>query len=89
MKKHPRKKNYSNEYLDFLHGKSTNNRESLGKSSECGCFSCFRIFNPKKIKEWTDEKATALCHCGADSIVASNDIDIDKKLLKEMNKRFL
>lgn len=50
--------------------KSFKNRESLDKSSLCGCFFCLSVFDPKRISSWVDGGNTALCpYCGIDSVL--------------------
>jgi uncharacterized protein YjbI with pentapeptide repeats len=45
--------------LDYrkAHSYASYNRESLLRSSTCGCFSCLRIYRPIAITEWIDENA--------------------------------
>ena len=87
MNKRQKKKSYTEEDLKAAHKKCRRNRESLKKSKKCGCFYCLRIFKPDEIKEWA-VGGDAICPCMIDSILASHDIKITKKLLKEMHKRF-
>lgn len=63
-----------------LHDKCRNNKEELSKSSKCGCFYCKKIYNPKEISEWTDNRQTAICpYCSIDSVISNpseEDLDI-------------
>ena len=87
MNKRQKKKNYTEEQLKAAHKKCRHNRESLEKSKKCGCFYCLNIFKPDKIKE-SSKEGDAICPCQIDSILASHDMKITKKLLKEMHKRY-
>ncbi len=78
--------------LDYrkAHGYSSYNRESLLRSSTCGCFSCLRIYRPIAITEWIDEEeakiTTALCpYCHVDAIIGSaSGYPITKDFLEDM-----
>lgn len=77
-------------YSNIAHNHSIYNEEELNNSKKCGCFYCLRIYDPKKIKEWVDEKngkKTALCpFCEIDSVIAeSNEYELNDELLKYMN----
>lgn len=48
------------------------NRKELEKANNCGCFYCKKLYNPKEIKEWCDNKQTAICpYCGIDSVIVN------------------
>ncbi len=67
------------------HQHSSNHRQSLEASERCGCFHCLTEFQPDKIREWTDRGQTAICpHCGIDSVLGTNDLEINQDLLKAM-----
>ena len=68
------------------HALCTNNRDALKKSDRCGCFYCGRIYDPKEIKDWTDNGKTALCrHCGIDSVIPETDeYPLTPEFLKKM-----
>lgn len=71
------------------HKYSINNKEQLIKDKKCGCFYCLKIFNPKEIKEWIEDKTeTAMCpYCGLDSIIGeSSGYPITKEFLNEMRE---
>ena len=77
------------------HKTSIRNKESIMKSSECGCFHCLAIFPPSRIKEWTDTsepelRHTALCpECGIDSVIGSDSgYSINKDFLSAMQKHW-
>lgn len=82
--------------MDILkaHKFSTDHRESILESENCGCFCCLRIFPSSEIKEWwdIDEKGigqTAVCpHCGIDAILGDKDLIVNDKFLKKMNKHW-
>lgn len=68
-------------------------RPQLLASQEVGCFHCLQRFTPKNIKEWIDDKQTALCpHCGVDSVIARNPNDsafeFKSRLEKLKSERF-
>jgi uncharacterized protein YjbI with pentapeptide repeats len=72
------------------HGYASYNRESLLRSSICGCFSCLRIYRPAAIAEWIDEEEgkiiTALCpYCHVDAVIGSaSGCPITKDFLEDM-----
>ncbi|MFA5664605.1 hypothetical protein [Castellaniella sp.] len=66
------------------HKASFKNRDSIERSTHCGCFHCVRIFEPEDITDWWDSPEgtphfldnalglTATCpHCGIDSVIGS------------------
>ena len=63
------------------------NRKDLENSSICGCFHCLALFNPKQIKEWTDEDNTAVCpFCSIDAVLAETcGIHLDTIVLNKLN----
>jgi hypothetical protein len=63
------------------------NKAQLIVAENCGCFHCLSVFDPKEIKEWTDNNDTAICpYCSVDAVLAeSNDIRIDKEMLAKLN----
>ena len=67
----------------------SNHKNELSKDELCGCFYCFKIFNPVEIEMWiNDSKGTAICpYCGVDAIIGeSSNYEITKEFLEEMNK---
>ena len=81
--------------LNQIHDLSSNNRASLSSASQAGCFFCERIFDPIEITEWArsgpkgSESNDAICPCGIDSVLSSNDLEkagyqLTKELLSEM-----
>lgn len=54
---------------------SSQHREKVLASTQCGCFYCLAVFSPNEIREWVDAGATgqgqtALCPiCGIDSVL--------------------
>jgi hypothetical protein len=84
------------EFIKWAHKFCRNNRKSLFRSSDCGCFDCLEIFSPFKIEDWIDEDAakigqTARCpYCGVDSLIGDNDVaGINEEFLKEMNSAWM
>ena len=63
------------------------NKKELLNAVICGCFHCMTIFDPKEIKEWTDENDTAICpFCNNDAILSeTDDIHLDKETLNKLN----
>lgn len=71
--------------LREIHRHSSYHRKKLEASSQCGCFYCEKIFNPKEIIDWIGGQ-TALCpYCGIDSVISSASVPITEKLLNEMH----
>lgn len=64
------------------------NYEQLKASPRCGCFYCGRIYDPREIKEWIEDRdgLTALCpHCGIDAVIAeASGYPITKEFLNTM-----
>ena len=49
------------------------NKSQLSTASRAGCYHCLKMFDPKEIKEYTDQKETALCpYCSVDAVIAEN-----------------
>ena len=62
---------------------SQNNRESLSKSSQCGCYHCEHIFLPNEVKEWDGD--TALCpQCQFDAVIGDHDRTVTPIVLKSL-----
>lgn len=87
-------KDMNNNFRDRLklaHDYCINHKTELKKDKICGCFYCFKIFNPNEIEEWIDDsKGTALCpYCGIDSVIGeSSGFPITEDFLKEMHDRW-
>ena len=65
------------------------NKKYLINDTKCGCFYCLKIFDPKLIKECSNEKSgTALCpYCGIDSVIAEKSgYKITDEFMNEMHK---
>lgn len=79
-------------YADKAYSHSICNKDELMKKQKCGCFYCLKIFNPKEIKEWIEDKCgdTALCpNCDIDSVIAESDeYELCEELLEFMNKKW-
>lgn len=77
-----------NTRLERAYSHSFENEEEILQSKVCGCFYCLRIFSPKEIDEFIDDKngKTAICpYCGIDSVIGDNsDLQIKEDLLREM-----
>ena len=77
------------EKIISLHKECTYNKDELMRieslGMDCSCFYCGKRFNPKEIKEWTDEGQTALCpYCGVDSVIPNPT----EENLKELHKYY-
>ena len=82
---------FTNRYLEYLHGKSINNKNLLSLRTSCGCFYCIKVFRSNSINAFVDNGSTALCpHCKLDSILPGcfmeDDLNID--ILEAMNKKY-
>ena len=55
---------------------SIRNREAV-LGSQCGCYSCIRVFNGNDVRDWTDGRQTAICpNCGVDAVLP-NETDLN------------
>lgn len=73
------------------HKHSSNHREELLASENCGCFYCAQIYSPSEIEDWIDDNdGCALCpKCGIDSVIGSaSGYPITTDFLKQMKKRW-
>ena len=62
---------------------SQNNRSSLERSSQCGCYHCEELFFPAAITEWDGD--TALCpNCQFDTVIGDRDRTINAVILKSL-----
>lgn len=73
-----------------VYGASRHNRNILSAAKKCGCFFCGRIYEPSKIREWTDKGRTAICsYCFVDSVITGfRGMPLSKKLLGNMYETF-
>lgn len=72
---------------------SAHQRDEIGISEPCGCFSCLFIFLPLAVSAWADPDKdgrgqTARCpHCGIDSVIGSASVfPIEPHFLKAMQR---
>ena len=71
----------------------SNNRESILKSKECGCFYCVQI-SPNEIINWHDSDLsgvgqTAFCpKCRIDSVIGDVDLEFDISFLEKMHEHW-
>ena len=75
--------------LQELHRHCTSNKTLLEQSASAGCFYCLRIFEPKEITEWINDKngLTAVCpYCGIDSVLPGEIAELSEDKLKKMNE---
>jgi len=62
------------------------NKNEIDFCKECGCYNCFKIFDKKEIKKWTDNSKTALCpFCETDTVLPDTAYPLKEELLKEIN----
>lgn len=55
------------------------NKKALSNSTKAGCYYCLEIYDPKDIKEYTDQGETAICpKCNIDAVIAENNISKDE-----------
>jgi rRNA maturation endonuclease Nob1 len=49
------------------------NRKTLEQVTECACYNCYKIYDTKEVKDYTDMEETALCpYCGVDTVLPVN-----------------
>ncbi len=77
--------------MRVAHEHSSQHRDEVLGSAQCGCFYCCQVFQPTRIAEWTDRDAsgegqTALCpSCGIDSVIGDlSGFPISVSFLREM-----
>lgn len=73
------------------HKHSSNHREELLSSENCGCFHCLKIYSPTEIEDWIDENdSCALCpNCGIDSVIGSKSgYPITTEFLRQMHQHW-
>jgi hypothetical protein len=72
------------------HRHSSQHRDEVRASAQCGCFYCCAIFPPSEITEWIDEwegvGQTAMCpRCGIDSVIGDESgYPVTPAFLREM-----
>lgn len=72
-----------------LHKTSIFHKKDVENSSLCGCFHCSKIFNPRKIVEWTDNGETAICpYCGIDSVIPNVKNNTETKEVLNMMLKY-
>lgn len=66
---------------------ASNHRAEIDRSTNCGCFSCFRTFVAVEIRSWIDKNQTALCpRCGIDSVIGTaSGFPLDDRFLRRLN----
>ena len=80
---------YSETELVNAHSHSSHNLEEVQKSSDCGCFSCLKIFSPSEVTEWLADGTVVCPYCAVDSILGSmSGYPLTKDFLAEMNGRW-
>lgn len=67
---------------------SMKNKRLIEACASVGCYHCCKIFDPKEIKEYTDNNETCICpHCSADCIVGDKcGFILDEVILNKANK---
>lgn len=77
--------------LQLAHDASFRNREQIGRSKQCGCFSCCHIFPASEVTDYVSpEEPTAICpYCHIDSVIGdASGYPVTEEFMKEMNKRW-
>jgi len=77
--------------LEAAHRHSSNHRQEVLASQQCGCFYCLATFAPADLRDWVDQDehgvgTTALCpRCGIDSVIGSKSgVPLDETFLRRM-----
>jgi hypothetical protein len=76
------------------HTHSSDHRDEILASGECGCFYCLGTFPPGAITRWVDQvdgrDVTAVCPmCGIDSVIGSaSGYSIERGFLAQMRKHW-
>jgi len=79
--------------IDFkaAHNASSNHSQSIGLDTLCCCFSCKSVFYGCYIKEWIDDRTTAVCPlCHVDAIIpeTSGYPVNDREFIEQMNSHW-
>jgi hypothetical protein len=75
----------SSSELEAAHELTSEQRDVVLASVECGCFHCGAKFSPAEIKEWWDKGTCAVCpKCGIDSVIGDKQHDLGGDFLAEM-----
>ena len=75
--------------LRAAHAYSLNNMPALAKDRSCGCFHCLKVFDPREITEYVEDRTgSAICpYCGIDSILGeSAGFPLTEDFLKAMRR---
>lgn len=62
------------------------NRPEMESSTLAGCFHCCSMYEPKEIKDYTDEGQTCICpRCGVDAVVGNMGLpdEVNEEKLKK------
>ncbi len=76
------------DYIE-AHKFSANHQKELSEDTKCGCFYCLKIFDPKEITDWLEDRSgTAVCpYCGIDSVIgAYSGYPITTDFLRKMQE---
>ncbi len=70
-----------------------NNEIEILRSKQCGCFFCRKIYDARKVSQWTSEEsggASAVCpECGMNAVIGdASGIPLTPEVLKDMNEIF-
>lgn len=80
-------KNITTDDIIEAHEYSINHKSKILEDKKCGCFYCLKIFNPKEITDWIEDKnGTAICpYCGIDAVIGeSSGFPITEEFLLKM-----
>ncbi len=76
------------ERLMAAHRCSLSNEAALQGDALCGCFHCVKLFSPREITAWVNDRdgRTARCpYCGVDSVLGeSSGYPMTEEFLEEM-----
>ncbi len=70
------------------HKYTANNKQYIEQSKVCGCGYCGAIFPSSEIDRYVGNNIAVCPKCSIDCVVCDAIIDINDKLLKEMNKHW-
>ena len=66
------------------------NRSLVKSRYNCGCYTCCKVFDPKEITQWVDEKYAVCPYCNSATVVGDASFDsVDAQLLDKINRCFI
>lgn len=86
------KPSFTEEMLKEAHKASLCNKDSILRSTQCGCFNCCRIMKPSSViyqKEANGQKTGVCPYCYIDSVIGdASGYPITKEFLEAMQERW-